>query len=581
MPTLPSKEELKSMMYRDLQKICKDWGVRANLKSDEMIDLLLEAQSKCTPAPASQLPMQQRSVSTRRSSRPGPSRISSVIIHDIPEELPQKHEDAIKALSTTPDASVLPALAPPTRKKAKELQRRLGVGRPVAAGGTGPRAVTRSTTISHEKKLKGSRSIKQREATIQEEPESQGDLQGTNPSPQPQPVTAIPAGDTVQLVEDENLVDAVAKVPDYQQLLSDIVKPLQDQIETLRAEVRRLQEIEQDVYRLRDIVQRLQEEMEAQKRPLPLNPSTPPTTLNLGLMPSPLITMHPGASPILLGKRPREPSTDESLADGGGNKQEDTLIPVKKRPKLSEEISYDKGKEAARDNLGDFAEPPPARGRIVSTALPRATSFIVYNDPDEEDQILDSPPPNNLLPDYYTSQTSGISGSPRQGRPTSSANAPENQNPFNFSFLPAPSTPGPSLFMPAFPYPEPPQSPTPTGGNLPGSLGNTSERTDVFKSFGLPPPDRAARLPASSDTINPAALSQRDPSIKQRQPSSNEIGAGLGLIPSTSGESVAPSGRDPTAVKKTMYGTELDADTRFGDFGVEGVATGFWAGGRF
>jgi hypothetical protein len=30
-------------------------------------------------------------------------------------------------------------------------------------------------------------------------------------------------------------------------------------------------------------------------------------------------------------------------------------------------------------------------------------------------------------------------------------------------------------------------------------------------------------------------------------------------------------------MKKTMYGTELDGDTRFGDFGVEGVASGFWA----
>jgi hypothetical protein len=60
MPTLPSKQELKSMTYRDLQRICKvcllllsmhqthvclkDWGVRANLKTDEMIDLLLETQ---------------------------------------------------------------------------------------------------------------------------------------------------------------------------------------------------------------------------------------------------------------------------------------------------------------------------------------------------------------------------------------------------------------------------------------------------------------------------------------------------------------------------------------------------------
>jgi hypothetical protein len=45
-------------------------------------------------------------------------------------------------------------------------------------------------------------------------------------------------------------------------------------------------------------------------------------------------------------------------------------------------------------------------------------------------------------------------------------------------------------------------------------------------------------------------------------------------------ESVA----DVTLMKRTMYGTELDGDTRFGDFGVEGVGSsngGFWAGRRY
>jgi len=41
--------------------------------------------------------------------------------------------------------------APPVRnKKAKELQRRLGVGKPIAAGGTGARTVTQSTAFSRE-----------------------------------------------------------------------------------------------------------------------------------------------------------------------------------------------------------------------------------------------------------------------------------------------------------------------------------------------------------------------------------------------------------------------------------------------
>ena len=52
--------------------------------------------------------------------------------------------------------------------------------------------------------------------------------------------------------------------------------------------------------------------------------------------------------------------------------------------------------------------------------------------------------------------------------------------------------------------------------------------------------------------------------------SSNTIGMGLGMsaIPET----------PAVPMPRTMYGTELEGDTRFGDFGVEGVATGFWTG---
>ena len=49
-------------------------------------------------------------------------------------------------------------------------------------------------------------------------------------------------------------------------------------------------------------------------------------------------------------------------------------------------------------------------------------------------------------------------------------------------------------------------------------------------------------------------------------------GAGMaGYVP-------LPVASEETPAARTMYGTELDTDTRFGDFGVEGVATGFWAG---
>lgn len=42
-----------------------------------------------------------------------------------------------------------------------------------------------------------------------------------------------------------------------------------------------------------------------------------------------------------------------------------------------------------------------------------------------------------------------------------------------------------------------------------------------------------------------------------------------GLVPLP----VAPDTPAAPPTKRTMYGTELEMDTRFGDFGVEGVAT--------
>jgi hypothetical protein len=287
-------------------------------------------------------------------------------------------------------------------------------------------------------------------------------------------------------------------------------------------------------------------------------------------MPSPHITTQVGVAPVLLGKRQRE----YSLSDSPVTQDEDhqgssrgTSSPARKRPKFLEEALANKGKEVAREEVDRDS---------TSATLPRVTSFVVYNDPEEGE----SSPSNNHLPEYYTSRSGGPPGSPRQGRSTTSATASENRNTFNFSLLPEPSTPGP-LFLPAFPYPEPPQSPTPAGASLTGGLSKSNDRSDVFKTFGLPPPDRARRLPSgsSNNTVDPAAISR--PTGKQRHHSTDEPRPGFSLTSSTSGESNSISGRDPADIKKTMYGTELEGDTRFGDFGVEGVAMGFWTGSHF
>jgi hypothetical protein len=44
MPPLPSRKELESLKRPDLQKLCKDYGVKANLKSDALIELLLDTK---------------------------------------------------------------------------------------------------------------------------------------------------------------------------------------------------------------------------------------------------------------------------------------------------------------------------------------------------------------------------------------------------------------------------------------------------------------------------------------------------------------------------------------------------------
>jgi len=167
MPSLPSRKSLENLKRVDLQKLCKDYGVKANLKSEALIDLLLDTQK---PTPRTM----RRSVSTRVS---GPSRISSVIIHDTDDENENEDEGSNAELShkhesdTQETAQSTTVTSPAPRAKKAKDQSRLGVGRPVAAGGSGPRAVTRSFSVSRGKRPKGSKTTKPTEDTIPEEPE--------------------------------------------------------------------------------------------------------------------------------------------------------------------------------------------------------------------------------------------------------------------------------------------------------------------------------------------------------------------------------------------------------------------------
>ena len=89
-----------------------------------------------------------------------------MIVHDINEEENLEGERENSSMEEAQQNSSLTSAAPRTRK-AKETQTRLGVGRPLAVGGQGPRAVTRSSGGSRRKEAKSSKQ-KPKEPTIQE-----------------------------------------------------------------------------------------------------------------------------------------------------------------------------------------------------------------------------------------------------------------------------------------------------------------------------------------------------------------------------------------------------------------------------
>jgi len=285
-------------------------------------------------------------------------------------------------------------------------------------------------------------------------------------------------------------------------------------------------------------------------------------------------------APSMLGKRHRDSDASnvtgiiEEGQEGQLSEEElakTVLRPMKKRPKMNNGMNFETaGHEdpSAEEHEEEESQQP----------APRVPSFTVFRG--EEEPYIDPPPPTESLPDFFPPASLDSESSARQSRITSTQHASENQHPFNFSFLPTSSTPNNIYALPSFPYPEAPESPSPAGGSRPNNAFLVGRpRNDIFQSFGLPPPGRSARAEATDTSssqgacVNPAALT-RTVSDRERDP---DNGFGLPVFKDELGSA-------PTGLKRTMYGTELDGDTRFGDFGLEGVASGmggFWAGGRF
>lgn len=298
---------------------------------------------------------------------------------------------------------------------------------------------------------------------------------------------------------------------------------------------------------------------------------------------------HPGFAPSLLGKRHRD-----SLASNITGQEDESykneivkevLRPVKKRPKLSEDETGADEPEQSNPTADDIQE-------IGEQAFaPRVRSFSIFQGPEElSESYLDPPPPTTHLPAFFAPSSpseaeSASDPSIPNPRTTSSANASENQpHPFNFPFLPMSSTPASAMYLPNFSYPDPPASPSPANTNVGGFFNPaSSERTDIFKPFGLPSPIRPRQSGTvlsglqRSEFVNPAALTRQASGGKQREASGSDAAT---AAPSNESDT-AGSVSEAAGTKRTMYGTELDGDSRFGDFGMEGVANGFWAGARY
>ncbi|KAH9937550.1 uncharacterized protein B0H18DRAFT_201383 [Fomitopsis serialis] len=328
---------------------------------------------------------------------------------------------------------------------------------------------------------------------------------------------------------------------------------------------------------------------------------------------------HPGFAARVLGKHPRDSDDSQLTGIADAGKESEELLhraarPTRKRAKLSPHTTGSSSQGNGRTSGSPDAA--PQRGTVVT---PSAPAFTIFSGPEEPmESYQDPPPPTTHLSDLLELPPANTAiGRFAINGTTATANAPENNvqppNAFNFSFTttafhPLTSTPaGPygGGGMPSFTYPEPPTSPTPAVPRSPSGgyierAGGRRERNDLFHPHGRPrsaasrdssrPPSRASTSqagPSSDGTVNPSTLMSSAPlhTVTEQdvdaeaipeQPavSSSDIGHVFGL-----GQLPLPPETPAPPMKRTMYGTELEGDTRFGDFGVEGVAAaGFWVG---
>ncbi|KAI0785967.1 hypothetical protein C8Q75DRAFT_893439 [Abortiporus biennis] len=674
MAAIPDRKTLESLRRADLQKLCKDHGLRANLKSEALIDLLVD-----TIRP-SQIPQPKRNSSMRIISKSNSTTRTrgysggSVIIHDSEDEREPEEVAGPSRIDAQPPQQRRPSSAEPTlpphpparsTRKAKDTQLRLGVGRPALAGGSGARAVTKSTSLTRAPRGKASVSVRPTEAAIQEENE---DMPEAGPSgiPHNDPLPVAPTTTTTapSPLDHNSSTQPLALSQDITAYLSSLIDPLRQQIGLLQGELQqttiqrtssqafqeRIAELSNDVVSLKSqlsVIPQLEAEIHNLKRQvaaLSLSSISHIPSSNAGTSveedgipsrsntaPSEMQLSGQVLSQTALGKRRRTPEEtaitgviEQSSAVALNENQLATQVvrPNKKRQKLGVlkdqsppvlPAASAENDEFVFEGMEDIVQP------IQHSPGP---AFTVFSGPEPAEELPQGP----LLPQF--SDRPAITPPNPSGVTTSTANANENAQPnqlvhppFDFAFnifQPMASTPmGGALEagLPSFPHPEPPTSPTPINNPAQPLLGARRERLGSQSGPSRPAPARprsaAGRQtsgshdvlssisgPSTSDressnntrtpTRNPTSLPSI-PEVNPSQASSSQpgprgagarkppMGIGLGLA----GVVPLPMPPDTPAppMKRTMYGTELETDTRFGDFGVEGVATGFWTSG--
>jgi hypothetical protein len=140
-------------------------GLKANLKTEAMIELLLDSSPPHSP----RRPSRHRTVSTRAAVRQSSTRsrlhsTSSMIVHSDTDEDEMQH--TVKPESEAP-STLHPGPVTRTRK-ALDAQLRLGVGRPTIVGGQGARTVTRSVGIAKSVRSRSGRGAKPTQEPIVE-----------------------------------------------------------------------------------------------------------------------------------------------------------------------------------------------------------------------------------------------------------------------------------------------------------------------------------------------------------------------------------------------------------------------------